>query len=166
MPEASVVRRLSGCHLDLRRSYGPGVVIQGGRSSFAPSAWGPFQETGGRAVAVHPRTARRSGAVLGIATATVLLTSGVGVNASHLDDPPNPAAPIDDPIPGHVADGAIQLELQTVSEGLTAPNWGTHAPGAPSTVLFVADQPGPLWAVDTTTGAKRIVLDTSSLLVP
>lgn len=44
---------------------------------------------------------------------------------------PNPATPIDNPIPGHIDDGAIQLELQTVAEGngLTAPNWGTFAPG-------------------------------------
>ncbi|HEX2076010.1 MAG TPA: PQQ-dependent sugar dehydrogenase [Geodermatophilus sp.] len=110
-------------------------------------------------------SARRGGAVVGIAAATVLLTSGVGVNASHLDDPPNPATPIDDPIPGHIADGAIQLELQTVSEGLTAPNWGTFAPGVPG-VLFVVDQNGPLWAVDTETGAKSVVLDTAPLLVP
>lgn len=75
--------------------------------------------------------------------------------------------PIDDPIPGHIADGAIQLELQTVAEGagLTAPNWGTYAPGLPA-FLFVVDQDGPLWAVDTRTGAKNLFLDTSSLLVP
>jgi glucose/arabinose dehydrogenase len=104
--------------------------------------------------------------VLGVAVTAALLTGGTQAGASHTDDPPNPAVPVDNPIPGHVENGDIQLELQTVSTGLTAPNWGTFAPGVPARILFVADQPGPLWAVDTTTGRKRVVLDTSSLLVP
>src|SRR3712207_5049660 len=108
---------------------------------------------------------RRRGALAGIAAAALLLTSGVSANADHLDDPPNPATPIDDPIPGHIEDGAIQIELQTVTEGLTAPNWGTFAPGVPD-VLYVVDQDGPLWAVNTRTGAKRVVLNTAPLLVP
>jgi glucose/arabinose dehydrogenase len=82
-------------------------------------------------------------------------------------DPPNPAVPIDDPIHGHVENGAVQLKLQTVTEGhgLTAPNWGTFAPGVPG-FLYVVDQDGPLWAVNTASGAKRQVLNTASLLVP
>ena len=82
-------------------------------------------------------------------------------------DPPNPAVPIDNPIPGHVENGAIQLKLQTLTEGsgLTAPNWGTFAPGVPG-YLYVVDQDGPLWAVNAATGAKREVLNTASLLVP
>ena len=61
----------------------------------------------------------------------------------------------------------MQMELETLTEGrgLTAPNWGTYAPGIPN-VLFVVDQDGPLWAVDTRTGAKQLVLDTAPLLVP
>jgi glucose/arabinose dehydrogenase len=112
------------------------------------------------------KSGRGRATVLGVAAATVLFTGGTHAGASHTDDPPNPAVPVDDPIPGHIEDGDIQVELQTVSTGLTAPNWGTFAPGLPSNVLFVSDQPGPLWAIDTATGRKRVVLDTSSLLVP
>lgn len=74
---------------------------------------------------------------------------------------------IDDPIKGEVRDGPIQAELQTVAEGngLTAPNWGTFAPGQPAT-LYVVDQDGPLWAVDVNTGAKAMCLNTRDLLVP
>src|SRR3712207_2334137 len=104
------------------------------------------------------RRLHRRGAVLGVAAALVLTAGQLAASAA-------PGEPIDDPIPGHIRDGAIQLELQTVSEGLTAPNWGTWAPGVPG-VLFVVDQNGPLWAVDTTTGAKEVVLNTADLLVP
>lgn len=31
--------------------------------------------------------------------------------ASHLDDPPDPLVPIDDPIPGHIVNGAIEGQL-------------------------------------------------------
>lgn len=83
------------------------------------------------------------------------------------EDSPEAREPIGDPIPGHIDDGALQFELQTVTEGvgLTAPNWGTYAPGIPD-FLFVVDQDGPLWAVNTETGSKNRVLDVGSLLVP
>ena len=75
--------------------------------------------------------------------------------------------PIDDPIPGGIRNGQIQLELQTVAEGkgLTAPNWGTSAPGQPGT-LYVVDQDGPFWAVQLATGAKALCMTTRDLLVP
>lgn len=75
--------------------------------------------------------------------------------------------PIDDPFPGGIRNGAIQVQLQTVAEGkgLTAPNWGTFAPGQPQT-LYVVDQDGPLWAVDVRTGGKALCLNTRPLLVP
>jgi glucose/arabinose dehydrogenase len=107
---------------------------------------------------------RGAGAVAAVAALT--LAWPAAAVAGHLDDA-RPGEPIDDPIPGHVENGAIQLELETLAEGdgLTAPNWGTFAPGVPGR-LFVVDQDGPMWAVNTTTGAKRSVLDTASLLVP
>lgn len=113
------------------------------------------------------RNARRAAAALMLVLGLGLATPFTGAVASHLDDPPNPSEPIDDPIPGHIDDGKIQVELQTLAEGkgITAPNWGTFAPGVPN-VLFVVDQDGPLWAIDTRTGAKRKVLDTAPLLVP
>jgi glucose/arabinose dehydrogenase len=77
------------------------------------------------------------------------------------------ARPIDDPFPGGIRNGAIQAQLQTVAEGngLTAPNWGTFAPGQAQT-LYVVDQDGPLWAVDLRSGAKALCLNTRPLLVP
>lgn len=96
--------------------------------------------------------------------ALAITTSLGGASASEA---PNPREAIDDPIPGHIDDGDIQLELQTLTEedGLTAPNWGTYAPGLPG-FLFVVDQVGPLWAIDTQSGDKHQVLDTAPLLVP
>ena len=66
------------------------------------------------------------------------------------------ADPIPQPIP---ATGEI-VSLSTVATGLTAPNWGTSAPGLPGH-LFVTDQPGTLWSIDLATGAKTAVLDVS-----
>jgi len=70
----------------------------------------------------------------------MLLIAAPAAFTNHLDDPPNPNEPIDDPIPGHVENGAIQLQMQTLTEGngLTAPNWGTFAPGQPNN-LYVVD---------------------------
>src|SRR3712207_336710 len=79
--------------------------------------------------------------------------------------------PIEDPIPGHVRQGPIraQLEVRAQRSGLTAPLYGTFAPGpgpAPGqtttqqNILYVVDQDGPLWAVDTRTGAKRLFINT------
>ncbi|WP_049822113.1 PQQ-dependent sugar dehydrogenase [Arthrobacter sp. H41] len=95
------------------------------------------------------------------------LTISVSLGGASASDPPNPGEAIGDPIPGHIDDGDIQLELQTLTEGqgLTAPNWGTYAPDIPD-VLFVVDQVGPLWAIDTQSGDKHQVLDTAPLLVP
>ncbi len=111
---------------------------------------------------VHRPSRRRGGSALAVGlsvTLSIAALAGAGGATA--------AAPIDDPIPGHVENGAIQLELQTVTEGngLTAPNWGTFAPGHPG-VLFVVDQDGPLWAVNVANGRKNRVLDTRSLLVP
>jgi hypothetical protein len=74
---------------------------------------------------------------------------------------------VDEPIPGAIANGAIQAQLETVAagSGLTAPNWGTFAPGQPST-LYVVDQDGPLWAIDVATGRKTLFFNTRRLLVP
>ncbi len=114
----------------------------------------------------HRRTVAAAALSLSLALA---MSGGAGstATADHLDDPARPSVPIDDPIPGHIEDAGLQVELQTVAEGhgLTAPNWGTFAPGHPN-VLFVVDQDGPLWAINTRTGAKHRFLDTRDLLVP
>jgi len=59
------------------------------------------------------------------------------------------------------------ISLQTVATELTAPNWGTFVPGCPDleSRLVVTDQNGILWAVDTSTGDKSVLLDVSARLV-
>jgi glucose/arabinose dehydrogenase len=71
--------------------------------------------------------------------------------------------PLVDPLPP-INPGTVHLRLQRVAEGLTAPNWGTHAPGDPDR-LFVTDQSGILWAIDLPAGDKTVFLDASALLV-
>ena len=61
--------------------------------------------------------------------------------------------------------GGAPISLQTVATGLTAPNWGTFAPGD-SGRLFVTDQDGILWAIDLASGSKTVFADVSGLLVP
>src|SRR5919112_3474966 len=88
------------------------------------------------------------------------------------DPPPSPTTPIEDPIPGQIRQGPLrtQLQVKAFGSGLTAPLYGTFAPGpgpAPGrtttqpNILYVVDEDGPLWAVDTRTGAKRLFIDTS-----
>jgi glucose/arabinose dehydrogenase len=60
--------------------------------------------------------------------------------------------------------GGTPIGLETVATGLTAPNWGTFAPGDPGR-LFVTDQNGILWAIDLDTGDKSVFLDVSDRLV-
>jgi hypothetical protein len=84
----------------------------------------------------------------------------------------DPTVPIEDPIPGQIRQSPLRAQLQVKSfgSGLTAPLYGTFAPG-PGTepgktttqpnILYVVDEDGPLWAVDTRSGAKRLFIDTS-----
>lgn len=113
----------------------------------------------------HSKVRHGVAAAVFAAVFSLLIPSSLGPAAA--DDPAGQLEPIDDPIPGHIEDGDIQLQLQTLTEGdgLTAPNWGTFAPGLPG-FLFVSDQDGPLWAVNTETGGKHLILDTAPLLVP
>lgn len=57
------------------------------------------------------------------------------------------------------------IKLEPVASGLTAPNFGTFAPGADGR-LFVSDQDGILWAIELANGNKSVFADLSSLLVP
>jgi len=74
-------------------------------------------------------------------------------------------APLDDPLPDPISFGDVTVRLEAVAAGLTAPNWGTFAPGVPRR-LYVSDQVGILWAIDSLTGNKVVFLDVSSRLVP
>ena len=64
-----------------------------------------------------------------------------------------------------IRQGDVSVRLVTVATGLTAPNWGTSAPGDDGR-LFVTDQTGILWAIDLSTGGKTMFGDLSGLLVP
>jgi glucose/arabinose dehydrogenase len=64
-----------------------------------------------------------------------------------------------------IKSGGVPIRLETVATGLTAPNWGTTAPGD-SKRLFVTDQNGILWAIDLASGDKTVFLDLSDRLVP
>jgi glucose/arabinose dehydrogenase len=77
---------------------------------------------------------------------------------------PATGAALPDPIPTPIQ-GGLSVGLATVATGLTAPNWGTFAPGFTDR-LFVTDQNGILWAVDLATGARTVFLDVSSRVVP
>ena len=74
-------------------------------------------------------------------------------------------APLVDPLPDLIMPGNITVMLEPVATGLTAPNWGTVAPGDSANRLFVTDQAGILWAVDLDNNTKSVFLDTTSLLV-
>ncbi len=63
-----------------------------------------------------------------------------------------------------IKQGGKPIRLETVATGLTAPNWGTVAPGHPGR-LFVTDQNGILWAIDLASGDKTVFLDVSARLV-
>lgn len=64
-----------------------------------------------------------------------------------------------------VKQSGFTVQLETLATGLTAPNWGTFTPGDDGR-LFVSDQDGILWAIDTATGSKSVFADVSALLVP
>jgi glucose/arabinose dehydrogenase len=69
-----------------------------------------------------------------------------------------------DPFPRFIAQGGAPVTVETVATGLTAPNWGTAAPGD-SSRLFVTDQNGILWAIDLGSGSKSVFADLSGRLV-
>jgi glucose/arabinose dehydrogenase len=77
---------------------------------------------------------------------------------------PASAQGLEDPIPEVIRPGGVHVTVDTVSDGLVSPVWGTNAPGLPDH-LFVVDQAGQLHAIDLTTGDRTVVLDVSDRLV-
>lgn len=75
--------------------------------------------------------------------------------------------PLADPIPEPIEAGPLQIRLEPVVEGMTAPNLGTAVPGCTELKgrLVVTDQDGILWAVNLATGEKGVLLDVSDRLV-
>jgi hypothetical protein len=97
-----------------------------------------------------------------VAASLAALALSTGPGSALADDPPptNPTTPIEDPIPGQIRQGPLrtQLQVKAFGSGFTAPLYGTFAPGpgpAPGrtttqrNILYVVDEDGPLWAVDT-----------------
>ncbi len=74
--------------------------------------------------------------------------------------------PLEDPIPAPIVEGSVQVQLQTVASGLTAPLWGTAVSDQCHGGLFVVDQVGILWHITLPSGAKSVFLDVSDRLVP
>lgn len=80
------------------------------------------------------------------------------------DPGPNPDR-ITDPFPNPIEKGSIRISLRTIATGLTAPNWGTAAPGDDDH-LYISDQNGIFWKINLVSGEKSQFLDLSSRLVP
>lgn len=78
--------------------------------------------------------------------------------------PPGDPVKLEDPIALPIFSGGLKLKLEVFTQGLTAPLWGTNAPGVDN-FMYVIDQVGGIWAVDTTSGTKTMVTDLSGSLV-
>jgi glucose/arabinose dehydrogenase len=64
-----------------------------------------------------------------------------------------------------IEQSSLTIRLEPVASGMTAPNFGTSAPGD-NDRLFVSDQAGILWAINLHDGSKSVFADLSGLLVP
>lgn len=98
---------------------------------------------------------------LGLILATMLLLATVTVALATNHDP------LEDPIPEPIEDGHVQVRLEPVASGMTAPNWGTSIPGCNtrSGRMAVTDQDGILWDVNLANGETTVLLDVSDRLV-
>lgn len=70
-----------------------------------------------------------------------------------------------DPIVAPIEIGPVEVRLEEIAGGLTAPNLGLAAPGVP-TQLYVVDQAGRIVTIDLDTQAQRVFLDVGARLVP
>ena len=68
------------------------------------------------------------------------------------------------PLSAPITKGTVLVRLEPVATGLTAPVWGSHAPGD-DRHLFLADQDGRLWRIDLDTEEKVVFLDLRARLV-
>ncbi len=101
---------------------------------------------------------------------TLTILNALGTPTASASPSPTPSATpgpgLANPIHGKIRKGHIEVKLETVASGLAAPVWATAAPGVDAKFLFVVDQPGTLWRVDTTTGDKSVFLDVSGRMIP
>lgn len=76
-----------------------------------------------------------------------------------LEPKPEPE-PLEDPIPEPIEKGVIQVDLETIVSGLTAPVYLTHA-GDDTDRLFVVDQPGRILLIENGRLLSTPFLDTT-----
>ena len=76
--------------------------------------------------------------VVGAVALSVAIAPGAGAHGKTLSDP----------IPGRLHRAPFSVSLETVAAGLVSPTYATFAPGVPNR-LYVTDQPGEIWAIDT-----------------
>ncbi|MFT4938721.1 MAG: glucose/arabinose dehydrogenase [Paraglaciecola sp.] len=69
-----------------------------------------------------------------------------------------------DPIVESIAQGTVEVALETIADGFVNPVLGT-SPDRDNSSLYVADQSGQLWRVSLRTGNKYVLLDLSDRLV-
>jgi glucose/arabinose dehydrogenase len=105
---------------------------------------------------------RRVAAIAGVLAlvSTVTVSSLAGTAQAH---PPD--NPFDNTKFAPIRTGGVKIGLEKVTDGLTAPVKAIPAPGHAGH-LFAIDQVGRLVSVNLATGAKVVVLDISSRLVP
>ncbi|MDP3936790.1 MAG: PQQ-dependent sugar dehydrogenase [Deltaproteobacteria bacterium] len=77
---------------------------------------------------------------------------------------PAVAQGLGDPIPGPIPQGDVVVGFETVASGMVAPLYGIHA-GDGSGRLFVADQVGPVWAIDLATKTRTLFLDLTPFII-
>ncbi len=91
-----------------------------------------------------------------------LAASSLFVVSVFLYAPSAPAHPPWDPFDetrfAPITQFGPSIGIEVVASGMTSPLKGVAAPGQPNR-LYVVDQPGILWAVDLTTGAKSVFLN-------
>jgi hypothetical protein len=76
-----------------------------------------------------------------------------------------PADQLADPLPQPIRLGA-KIALQAIASGFDAPLAASGAPGIDARYLYVVDQSGIFWRVDTGEGSKTVFLDVTSRLIP
>jgi glucose/arabinose dehydrogenase len=69
-----------------------------------------------------------------------------------------------DPIPDPIAQGAMEVALETIADGFVNPVLGL-SPDRDNSSFYVADQPGQLWRISLRNGQKYVFLDLSDRLV-
>jgi hypothetical protein len=91
---------------------------------------------------------------------TIFATLAVAPVSAH-----PPEAPFDNTIFAPIDDeSGFAFNLEITASGFVAPLKGSRAPGE-SGRIYVVDQPGKLWSVELSTGAKTVFLDVGPRLV-